>query len=375
MHLYVHVPFCRSKCSYCGFVSYPYDRDQVEAYLQALTEEIRILGKMWQRPKASTLFVGGGTPSLLTSVELERILRAIRDNFSVEPGWECTLEGNPESMGSLDYLGQLRSLGVNRVSLGLQSLDNKSLTFLNRRHSGEQGIEACRLAREAGFENLSVDLLWSVPGQDLERWLFELKTLADLGIRHMSCYALSVEPGTVLEELDGSGDVFWPSEEEQARMYLQGRRLLWEKGLKQYEISNFAAEGFVCRHNMGYWLGRDYLGFGPAAVSNVGTRRWKNPEGLRDYLQAQAGDRGCPGDEKAGFKERVNELLMLRLRTTQGLPLKEYLELTGRDLRLENRLLIRDLERKGLITCPEGRLCLTPEGMLVSDSLITRFFE
>ncbi len=375
MHLYVHVPFCRSKCSYCGFVSYPYDQGKVGDYLQAMEEEIRVLGKKYQRPEVSTLYVGGGTPSLLTPFELERIFRAIRDGFFVKPGWECTLEGNPESMESPDYLGQLRNLGVNRLSLGLQSLDNKNLNFLNRRHTAEQGLEICGLTREAGFENLSVDLLWSIPGQDLAGWLFELKTLAGLGIQHISCYALSVEPGTVLEDRDRSGDILWPSEKKQTRMYLQGRRLLREKGLKQYEISNFAAEGFVCRHNMGYWLGWDYLGFGPAAVSCIGTRRWKNPEGLQDYLKAPAGGRSRSEGEETGFKEQTNELLMLRLRTTRGLPLKEYFELTGRDLMLENRLLIRDLERNGLIARQQGSLCLTPEGMLVSDSLITRFFE
>ncbi|MFW6054832.1 MAG: radical SAM family heme chaperone HemW [Thermodesulfobacteriota bacterium] len=374
MHLYVHVPFCRSRCSYCGFVSYPYDRGRVEDYLLALTEEIRVLGQRWQRPQISSLYVGGGTPSLLTPFELEGIFRAIRDNFFVKPELELTLEGNPESMGEPDYLGQLQSLGVNRLSLGLQSLNNESLVFLDRRHTAEQGLEACRLAREAGFENLSVDLLWSIPGQDLSGWLFELKTLADLGIRHISCYALGLEPGSVLEARDRFGDVCWPSEEDQARMYLQGISLLREKGLRQYEVSNFAAKGFACRHNMGYWLGRDYLGFGPAAVSTVGTRRWKNPEGLQDYLKAPAGGRSRSGGEETGLREQINELLMLRLRTTRGLPLKEYFALAGRDLLVENRLLIGDLERNGLIVRQQGRLCLTPEGMLVSDSLISRFF-
>lgn len=374
MHLYVHVPFCRSKCSYCGFVSYPYSREQVRAYLLALEEEIRFQGALQQRPRVSSLYIGGGTPSLLAPPELERILRAVRDHFTLDPDVECTAEGNPDSMGSSEYLFQLHRLGVNRLSLGLQSLDQESLVFLERKHTTEQGIEACVLAREAGFANLSVDLLFSIPGQTLAQWLFELKTLVGLGVSHLSCYALSIEPGTLLEERDRSGAVGWPAEEEQARMYLQGGRLLQENGLQQYEISNFSAQGCVCRHNMGYWLGRDYLGLGPAAVSGIGSRRWKNPAGLGSYLKAPTSGLNSWKDESPDSREQGNELLMLRLRTSRGLSLHKYRELTGRDLLLENSRLIRDLTDQGLITRSEGRLCLTPEGMLVSDSLITQFF-
>ncbi len=375
MHLYIHVPFCRSKCLYCAFLSRGYDPELVSAYVPAVCEEIRYWGQALGRPETATVYFGGGTPSLMGLADLESILRTVRDHFAVSPEAECSLEANPDSCCADGYLEQLPGLGINRLSLGLQSLDDADLAFLGRRHTAEQGQEACRLARKAGFDNLSVDILWALPGQDEAKWTAELRALKGLGVRHVSAYALSIESGTELEKLDESGRINWPGEDEQARMYLQCLECLQAMGLAQYEISNFAGPGYACAHNIGYWQGRDYLGVGPSAVSCIGSRRWKNPSDVLAYCASPVQEAGffqCAG---LSLREQANELIMLGLRMVQGVSLDAYAGLSGEDLLAEHEDLIAGLEARNLIAVDQERLRLTPQGMLVSDSLIPCFFH
>ena len=375
MHLYIHVPFCRSKCLYCAFLSCPFEPELVSGYVAAVCEEIGYWGRALGRPEVSTLYCGGGTPSLLAVCDLEAIFRTVRDHFALRPGTECSLEANPDSCCSPGYLAQLRGVGVNRLSLGLQSLDPACLAFLDRRHTAEQGRTACCLAREAGLDNLSVDLLWAVPGQAAADWIAGLQAVQTLGARHVSCYTLSVEPGTGLEALEQSGTLDWPSEDEQVRMYLQGRECLQAMGFEQYELSNFACPGYECAHNLGYWQGRDYLGFGPSAVSCLGSRRWKNVSDVLSYCTAPL-DRGLASQETGlSPRDQANELIMLGLRTAQGLSLSDYAGLRGEDLLAEHRELLAGLQARNLITVDQERLRLTPQGMLVSDSVMASLFH
>lgn len=374
MLLYVHVPFCRRKCHYCAFHSVVPGPGQMRRYVELLEAEAALWGRRLKRPQVETLHLGGGTPSLLPPALLERLVRALRANFTFAPGLEFGLEANPDSLADWTLMEVLRRLGVTRLSIGVQSFDDNDLTRLGRPHSAEQAEAAVRLAQGAGFRSVSLDLIWGLPGQRLHHWLANLKKATRLGPQHISCYGLTIEPGTHLERLDRETDLELPDEAEQQRMYLQGGEFLESEGYLQYEISNHARMGFESRHNTGYWEGRPYLGLGPAAVSTLGARRWKNPEALDAYAAAvQAGTMGTDA-EALDHQTRLRELVMLRLRTTRGLDLAAYRKAAGHDLLAKNAPMIRALRQRDLIRISGGRLRLTRPGMLVSDAIIGNLF-
>jgi oxygen-independent coproporphyrinogen-3 oxidase len=246
-------------------------------YVELVEAEAALWGQRLKRPRVETLHLGGGTPSLLPPALLERLVRALRANFAFAPGLEFGVEANPESVADWTVMETLRRLGVTRLSLGVQSFDDNDLTRLGRPHTAEQAEAAVRLAQGVGFPVVSLDLMWSLPGQRLHHWLANLKKAARLGPQHISCYGLTLEPGTPLERQANETDLGLPDEGEQQRMYLQGGEFLESEGYLQYEISNFARMGFACRHNLGYWQGRDYLGLGPSAVSTLGARAGRTP--------------------------------------------------------------------------------------------------
>jgi oxygen-independent coproporphyrinogen-3 oxidase len=374
MLLYVHVPFCRRKCHYCAFHSVVPGPGQMRRYVELVEAEAALWGQRLKRPRVETLHLGGGTPSLLPPALLERLVRALRANFAFAPGLEFGVEANPESVADWTVMETLRRLGVTRLSLGVQSFDDNDLTRLGRPHTAEQAEAAVRLAQGVGFPVVSLDLMWGLPGQRLHHWLANLKKAARLGPQHISCYGLTLEPGTPLERQANETDLGLPDEGEQQRMYLQGGEFLESEGYLQYEISNFARMGLECRHNMGYWEGRPYLGLGPAAVSTLGARRWKNPEDLDAYAQAvQAATLGTDA-EALDEQTRLREMVMLRLRTTRGLDLAAYRKAAGRDLAAENQAMLRALRQRDLIRLAGGHLRLTRPGMLVSDAIIANLF-
>lgn len=375
MLLYIHVPFCRSKCAYCSFFSLPLsDELNLNAYVTLLLDEIVQWGERLGRVSLSSIYFGGGTPSLLSLAGLERIAQALDRAFDVQPGLEWSLEANPDSCEDQDYLRGVRSLGVNRLSLGLQSLDNAHLRLLGRSHTAAQGMRAFELARRAGFENLSLDLIWGLPGQRLRGWLQTLEKVLSLQPEHLSCYGLSLGPETPLARTVASAETSLPGENEQARMFLKGAELLEYKGLLQYEVSSFSRMGYACRHNQGYWDCQAYLGLGPGAVSTLDGRRWENPRDLSGYARlVRTGSLG--GQAQAlSLAEQVRELVMLSLRTTCGLDLKAYARLTARSFLREHGRLIQALRQNELIRISSGRLRLTRTGMLVSNAILERFF-
>ena len=373
MLLYIHVPYCRAKCAYCSFFSLPLpDHQALKDWVDLLLEEIALWAGRLGRASFSTLYIGGGTPSLLSLRDVERLVTALDRAFDLQPGLEWSLEANPDSCRDADWLRGLKSLGVNRLSLGLQSLDNRHLLRLGRLHDAAQGTRAFDLARRAGFENISVDLIWGLSGQRLRGWLKTLEKVMHLRPDHVSCYGLSLEPRTALAEDVASGRTALPGDQEQARMFLQGAEMLESLGMLQYEISNFSRAGYACRHNQGYWEGADYLGLGPGAVSSVGGRRGENP---RDPdLHARLVRLGRTGDNTLELTpaERLKELIILSLRTARGLDLASCSRLSGGDVQHDHRLLIQALREKGLIRMDGGRLCLTRAGMLVSNSILER---
>ncbi len=375
MLLYIHVPFCRSKCVYCSFFSLPLADDlSLNAYVRLLIQEIAFWGQKLNRPVISSVYCGGGTPSLLPLSAWERVAQALNKAFTFQSGLEWSMEANPDSCVDPDTLRGLRNLGVNRLSLGVQSLESAQLRRLGRIHTAAQAVQAFDLARWAGFENISLDLIWGLPGQRLRCWLQTLEQVIRLQPEHLSCYGLSVEPGTALADSVASGKITLPGETEQAKMFLQGAELLEAKGLLQYEISNFSRMGYVCRHNQGYWEGLDYLGLGPAAVSTLDNRRWENPRDLGGYARMTSSGRLGENAQELSARDRLKELVMLGLRTTRGLDLEAYARMRAVSFLREHRQLIQVLRQNELIRIRDGYLRLSKTGMLVSNAILERFF-
>ena len=341
-------------------------------YLSTLYVELGQWGRRLGRVPVESVFFGGGTPSLLDPDQLEGVLDCVGRTFEVLPGAEISMEANPDSLHTAEKASGFLAAGVNRISLGVQSLHDGMLETLGRLHRANAAREAFRAIREAGCANLSLDLMWGLPGQTLEQWLEDARAAIALGPEHISAYGLTLEPGTPLAE--SCGDAELPSEDVQCAMYLEGIRLFEEAGLHHYEVSNFARDGFRCRHNLGYWEGRDYLGVGPAATSTIGGERWTNPEG-EGWLEQVREGRRCPEREPLDRATRALELMMLRLRTVDGLPLDAYESLAGRSFLGDHGPFAHRLCAEGLARMENGVFRLTDEGMLVSKSILGELFE
>lgn len=372
MLLYIHVPFCRRKCKYCAFHSEVPSSDDVARYVDLVAKEATSWGKRLGYPPIKTIFFGGGTPSLLQLPHLDRIFRTIRKAFRVPKDVECTMEANPDSVADWEYLHGIKALGVNRLSLGVQSMDDARLQTLGRPHNVNQVLAAARLIRDAGFANLSLDLIWGLPGQRLHEWLSELRQAVKLKPNHLSCYGLTLEPGTPLEQLSRKVDLEIANEEDLGKMYVYGADFLESEGYLQYEISNFAKMGFQSRHNLGYWEGTPYLGLGPSAVSTINGRRWTNPTDLSKYAEVITS--GEPNElEELDRETRISEMVMLRLRTSRGLKLAAYQKLTGESFTAKHQDIIKALRQNDLIRISGGYLRLSRTGMLVSDAILSHF--
>ena len=381
MLVYIHVPFCRTKCRYCAFHSRPLGAGTLPAatadvrrYWDLLFRELALWAERLPGAPVESVFFGGGTPSLLPPSWLQEVLDALRHSFALAPGAEISMEANPESLPDARVAQAYLRAGINRLSLGLQALDDTQLRRLGRPHSAADGLRAMAAAREAGCRNLSVDLMWALPGQHAAQWRQTLTTVCRLHPDHVSAYGLTREEGTPLDADCACGRLHLPPDEEQDRMFHEGADLLEAHGLYQYEISNFARPGRECRHNQGYWEGADYLGMGPAATSTLRGRRWTQPTDLNAWaarLAARTPDADAEGLSPA---IRLRETLMLRLRTTRGLPLALYTSLTGRHLTQDMPDLLSALQQAGLATLTPDYLRLTRDGMLVSNAILARLF-
>ncbi|WP_461210316.1 radical SAM family heme chaperone HemW [Desulfocurvus sp. DL9XJH121] len=375
MLIYVHVPFCRSKCAYCAFHSVVPGAGDPARWAEAVRKEAEYWGRKLKRPKVTSVYFGGGTPSLVQQPLLATVFAALKRNFALSPDLECTLEANPDSMLDMNHLHGLLTMGVNRLSIGVQSLRDDYLGTMGRRHTADQARAAVRLARDVGFANISLDLIWGLPKQRLYTWMADLREAVRMRPEHLSCYGLTLEPGTPLERLARKVDLEIAPEDDLAKMYIHGAEYLESEGYLQYEISNFARMGFTSRHNQGYWDGKNYLGLGPAAVSTLTGRRWKNPEDLGEYARAVAQGELGADFESLDERTRLRELVMLSLRTSRGLRLAEYKKLAGRNFIEEFGPLVRALRQNELIRISGGYLRLSRTGMLVSDTILANLFS
>ena len=369
MLLYVHYPFCRSKCAYCAFFSRERQEHLEQVYFSALLREVRYWSDCLERPRISSLYIGGGTPSLMPTWYLERLTEEIHRCFPLDVELEFTLEANPDSLDSADRVRDLAGIGVNRISLGLQSLDDDQLRLLQRPHTADQGLRAVEAVRSAGIGNLGLDLLWGLPNQTSRDWLGQLERVLSLEPEHISCYCLTLEEGTRLLGQAERGELDLPGEERLESMYVQGARLLQGRGYAHYEIANFARPGYACRHNLGYWQGLDYLGLGPSAVSTISTKRWAHPNDIVRY--AESVQEGTPDRDAEDLTpgQRLRELVLLSLRNSEGLDLDHYRDWAGADLFREKAEKIRALQERELIRIKGRRLYLTTRGMLLCDAI------
>ncbi len=347
----------------------------MQTYVELLIQELVFWSDRLADPVFETVYFGGGTPSLLPARDVEHILTTVSSRFHIAPHAEITLEANPESANDGDYLRTLRALGVNRLSLGVQSLDHDQLNTLGRIHSPEQALQTLDKARHAGFSNTGLDFIWGIPGQTRSHWLGQLERVAELRPDHFSCYGLTVEPGTPLEQDLGTGSIELPSEDDQAAMFLEGSALLQSHGYTHYEISNFCRDGKHSRHNTGYWQGKDYLGVGPAAVSTISNVRWTHPDTLGAYATSLAGGQLGTNREPLAPTDLFNEQIMLSLRTAQGLDLgllRQEMFAPPVDDPSDH---IESLIKHGLAYTVGNTLSLTPAGMLVSNEIIAGFLR
>ncbi len=371
LELYVHIPFCVRKCGYCDFLSGTAEESTREAYLLALAREIRRAGQDAEGCRAVSVFFGGGTPTVLTGGQLSRLLSEIKKSFRLAGDCEITLEANP---GTLDpeKLRLCREAGFNRISIGCQSADNRELRRLGRIHTWEEFLEGFRQAREAGFSNINVDLMSGIPGQTLVSWETSLRKTAELGPEHISAYSLILEEGTPFYENREKLDL--PDEDTERRMYERTGEILEEYGCRQYEISNYAREGYRCRHNLGYWTGREYLGLGLGASSLWRDTRFRNTESMEEYLKDSGNlPKIRREEEKLSASDRQSEYMILGLRLTEGISLAGFRETFGTDVRKVWPGVLEKYEGYGLLEEAAGRLKFTGEGISLSNVVLAEF--
>ena len=371
--LYIHIPFCRCKCDYCDFYSLAGREERMDACQKALLTHIKETAPQAKGYVVDTIYFGGGTPSLYGPKRVKELLSCIRRRFEVAGNAEITLEANPDSADK-KRMRAYRRAGVNRVSLGMQSAHDDELSALHRPHTFQQVQEAVEAIRGARIKNLTLDLIYGLPGQDMARWRDSVEKALALRPEHLSCYGLKVEEGTPLQARVDRGERL-PDDDLQADMYLWMVARLEAAGYHQYEISNFARPGFQSRHNLKYWLTRPYLGFGPGAHSDFGGRRFSFLRDLDGYIDGVLGGKPIlDSDDLIPKRERSGEYLMLRLRTTRGIEEWEYRREYFMNFDpVETKL--AEYEQNGWAARVGQRWRLTPVGFLLSNQLIGELLE
>jgi|BarGraIncu01121A_1022015.scaffolds.fasta_scaffold03981_4 oxygen-independent coproporphyrinogen-3 oxidase len=365
--LYIHIPFCKSKCGYCSFYSIK-SLNLLPDFIDALNKEMKFYSKLFK--SFDTVYLGGGTPSLLTPQQIETILKTVGKFYKIDPHAEITIEVNPGDV-SLEYFRALRSLGINRLNIGIQSFDDQLLKFLGRRHSASNALESMENAREAGFSNIGLDLIYGVHHQNIKSWENTLQKAITLKPEHISCYQLSLAPKTPLYQIYQEKSIKLPSNEQQTKYFFTTSEILENDGYLHYEVSNFAREECLkSKHNMKYWQHVPYLGLGPAAHSFLDNKRWWNKAAVKTYLQEiSAGNMPVENTETLSAEQLQLEALFLGLRTKAGIDLKLYKIRYGVDLLEDKKSMIDLLIKNKLVELKDSFLRPTRAGMAVADSL------
>lgn len=365
--VYVHVPFCARKCAYCDFNAYAGAEALIPAYVDALVREVDAC--VPRACAAPTVYLGGGTPTLLEVEQAAALLAAVRRGFAVDPGAEITIEANPTSADAARF-ARLRALGFNRISIGVQAFDDGLLAAMDREHTGAQAERAVTAARAEGFGNVSIDLMFGFPGQSLAMWEETLGRALELGTDHVSLYSLTIEPGTRFERLHAGGKLTLPPEDDQVQMYELAVDALARAGLERYEVSNFARPGCEARHNMTYWRNEPYLGFGAGAVSYSGGTRWTNEKHPARYIaRVRSGAPLAVTSETLDHRASAGETAMLGLRMARGLDLIALRRRYGEPVTTE---LLRRLDgaiARGLVVLDATSARMTAAGFLLANEV------
>lgn len=368
LELYVHIPFCVRKCQYCDFLSGPSDEETKDRYIEALLKEIRA-AEHTEDYEIVSVFIGGGTPSALKAEAIASIMRTLQEKFFFCEDAEVTIEANPGTV-DLEKLTIYRNVGINRLSLGLQSTDAEELKLLGRIHSYEEFLKSYEWAREAGFSNINIDLMFAIPGQTGEAWRQHLYQVAELNPEHISAYSLIIEEGTPFAEQN----LDLPDEDTEYQMYEDTAEILERYGYRQYEISNYAKQGYMCRHNAGYWQRREYLGFGLGASSLYRGMRFSNTRRMQEYLKESRNPDQIRKDVTVLLRnERIEEFMFLGLRMTEGISEKKFEE--NFDVRLMDVYgnILQKYEETGFMEHIETKWRLTRKGIHVSNHILADF--
>ena len=372
--IYIHIPFCHTKCGYCDFYSIT-DLTFCDSFINALITEIRLIHEQLNPYDTfDTIYFGGGTPSILTVDHIEQILESLRSYFNLKENINITLEANP---GTLDdnKLNDIQRLGINRLSIGIQSFINEELDLLNRIHTAKEGIEAFNSARSAGFKDISIDLIFALPKQTLKDWVFSLNEAIYLKPEHISVYNLTYEKGTPFFRMKQAGKLIAQNEDAELSFYKTAIDNLKNNGYIQYEVSNFAlSPELESRHNIKYWNHTDYLGFGPSAHSFWQNKRWSNRDSIEGYInRLQQGKYPDRSEENINLKTKEFEKIFLSLRTNAGLNILEFDELFQCSFLEKYKSEVNKLRHAGLACIKNDTIYLTSEGLYICDEIISNF--
>tara|TARA_R100000935_G_C2832255_1_gene165840 strand:+ start:564 stop:1691 length:1128 start_codon:yes stop_codon:yes gene_type:complete len=369
--LYIHIPFCKQACHYCDFHFSTSIKKKGEL-VEMLCEEIRLRKEELPDKKLDTIYFGGGTPSLLSSEELEVIFDTINSNFEVRKDAEITLEANPDDL-NLENLKAFKNAGINRLSIGVQSFFEEDLKLMNRAHNASEALESIQMAKQF-FENISIDLIYGIPGMSNERWKRNIETALSLGLPHFSCYALTIEPNTALKKMIDKGKVK-PVDDEASRAHFDIlTELLKAEGFTHYEFSNYGKPGFFSENNTAYWFGKPYLGIGPSAHSYDGKNRKWNVKNNTLYIKSIAKGELPLEKEELSITDRYNEYVMTRLRTIWGINIKEVKERYGELYKTHLLIEASKEEELGLLEREADILKVTQKGKFLSDGIASNLF-
>ena len=373
LSLYIHIPFCAKKCLYCDFPSWQGCESYFEDYTESLLNEIKNGERIYSDYDISTIFIGGGTPTVLSPKLLGKITDAVLERYNVESNAEITSEANP---GTVDgyKLKEMKAMGINRLSFGVQAWQNNILKALGRIHDRETFLKNLDEAKNAGFENINCDLMFSLPNQTFKDWMETLENFSKLDIQHISAYSLIVEDGTPFKKMQEEGRLLLPDEETDRKMYSAANEILAKNGFERYEISNFAKNGFESRHNITYWETRPYIGFGLGSHSYFQAERYNNTYDLKEYIAAN-GDAKKLRENKEILtdKEKEEEFMFMGLRMKKGISTDEFSRRFGRDIYSVYGEKIEELLDEKLIEKKEHRIMLTERGTDVSNIVFERF--
>lgn len=377
LELYFHIPFCVRKCAYCDFLSAPADDETKKQYRKSLIEDVRQFPDK-DKYQVVSVFIGGGTPTTVPAKDIAKLMSVVREEFSLDENAEITMEANPGTV-SMQALRTYREAGINRISFGLQSTKDEELKLLGRIHTFHDFLQSYQLAREAGFENINVDLMFALPAQTLQSYLESLRTVAKLGVEHISAYSLIIEEGTLFYELyekdrelreQGLNPKVLPSEDVEEQMFYMTSEVLEQFGYEQYEISNYSKPGFCCKHNNGYWTGTAYAGFGLGAASYINNVRYTKTGDLKDYLN---GDYLKKDLQVLSPEEQMSEFMILGLRRTEGISRKIFQQRFSMELPKEFETIIEKYEKAGLLLQRGDAVSFTKKGLQLSNRVLAEF--